>query len=108
MRYLVVRPSRRVGVAPNASPGSGSDTDEEAESKGEILGFLSFMLTVEDDYPVIYCYEIHLSPSTRGCGLGKHLMGLIEEIGGKVGVEKAMLTVFLRNNVGMKFYERIG
>jgi hypothetical protein len=30
-------------------------------------GFVSFMPTYEDDYPVIYCYEIHLSLSLRGC-----------------------------------------
>jgi hypothetical protein len=32
----------------------------------QIEGFASFMPTYEDDYPVIYCYEIHLSPALRG------------------------------------------
>ena len=31
-----------------------------------VEGFLSFMPTYEDDYPVIYCYEIHLSPALQG------------------------------------------
>jgi hypothetical protein len=29
-------------------------------------GFLSFMPTIEDQYPVIYCYEIHLSDALQG------------------------------------------
>lgn len=33
---------------------------------GKVEGFCSFMPTYEDDYPVIYCYEIHLSPDLQG------------------------------------------
>lgn len=32
----------------------------------KVEGFLSFMPTYEDDYPVIYCYEIHLSVGLQG------------------------------------------
>lgn len=32
----------------------------------KVEGFLSFMPTYEDDYPVVYCYEIHLSPTLQG------------------------------------------
>jgi N-alpha-acetyltransferase 40 len=31
-----------------------------------VEGFLSLMPTYEDGYPVIYCYEIHLSPALQG------------------------------------------
>jgi N-alpha-acetyltransferase 40 len=31
-----------------------------------IEGFCSFMPTEEDEYFVIYCYEIHLAPSLQG------------------------------------------
>jgi hypothetical protein len=34
--------------------------------KDQIEGFCSFMPTTEDDYCVVYCYEIHLSPSLQG------------------------------------------
>jgi hypothetical protein len=30
-------------------------------------GFVSFMPTYEDGYPVVYCYEIHLDPLLQGC-----------------------------------------
>ncbi len=32
----------------------------------KVVGFVSFMPTYEDDYPVIYCYEIHLSSALQG------------------------------------------
>ncbi|KAI9706568.1 MAG: hypothetical protein M1836_003575 [Candelina mexicana] len=70
--------------------------------------FLSFMFTIEDNHEVAYCYEIHVTDQLRGHGVGKHLMGVMEDTGRSVGVEKAMLTVFLKNEAGMRFYERLG
>ncbi|CAF9931539.1 MAG: hypothetical protein ALECFALPRED_005031 [Alectoria fallacina] len=71
-------------------------------------GFLSFMLTWEDGIEVIYCYEIHLDEHVRGRGMGKRLMGCLEEVGRKAEVKKAMLTVFKKNKAAVKFYERLG
>ncbi len=77
-------------------------------SQEEVVAFLSLMLTIEDGHEVVYCYEIHICEHLRGCGLGKHLMWVMESIGRNVGLEKAMLTVFLKNEAGVKFYERLG
>ena len=82
--------------------------DKDQDGFPELGGFLSFMLTYEDGYEVIYCYEIHLSPQLRGTGLGKRLMEMMEEVGKKARVEKAMLTVFKANRIAMTFYERLG
>ena len=71
-------------------------------------GFLSFMLTYEDGHEVIYCYEIHLATHLQGCGLGKHLMSMMEDFGSKFDVEKAMLTVFLENQPALNFYSALG
>ncbi|MCJ1322340.1 hypothetical protein MMC15_007688 [Xylographa vitiligo] len=71
-------------------------------------GFLSFMLTYEDGEEVIYVYEVHFAEALRKRGLGRLLMGLVEEVGRKVGVEKAMLTVFVANRGARSFYERLG
>jgi hypothetical protein len=35
------------------------------KKENQVLGFVSFMPTYEDDYPVIYCYEIHLSSALQ-------------------------------------------
>lgn len=91
MRYLLVK-----GVAENTVGG------------GEVEGFLSFMLTYEDGHEVVYCYEIHLKPVLRGNGVGKQLIGMMEEVGRKAGVAKAMLTVFVENGGALRFYEKLG
>ncbi len=78
------------------------------DTLSELSGFLSFMLTYEDGHEVIYCYEVHLSPQLQGMGLGKRLMEMMEEVGKKARVEKAMLTVFKANKAAMRFYERSG
>lgn len=44
----------------------------------------------------------------RGMGVGGRLMGVLEEVGRRAGVEKAMLTVFRRNEGAVGFYEGLG
>lgn len=82
------------------------DVDEEVDV--EVEGFCSFMLTYEDGHEVVYCYEVHLAPRARGLGIGKMLMGWVEGVGKQVGVEKAMLTVFMENVAARRFYEGLG
>ncbi|KAL8869112.1 MAG: hypothetical protein Q9174_004516 [Haloplaca sp. 1 TL-2023] len=79
-----------------------------SQSKLQIQGFLSFMLTYEDGHEVVYCYELHLDPALQGKGLGRHLMSLMEGAGQKSGVEKSMLTVFIDNQSALGFYSRLG
>ena len=85
-----------------------NEDDKGLDRLPDVEGFLSFMLTYEDGYEVIYCYEIHLWPQLRGTGLGKRLMEMMEEVGKKARVEKTMLTVFKANKAATTFYERLG
>jgi ribosomal protein S18 acetylase RimI-like enzyme len=73
-----------------------------------VLGFVSFMTTYEDGKEVLYCYEIHVDSSLQGQGLGGQLMGFLEEIGRRIGLEKVMLTVFKANGSAVRFYEKLG
>ena len=75
---------------------------------GPIQGFLSFMPTHEDSISCLYIYEIHLAPELRGSGLGSHLIKMVEGVAGRVGVEKVMLTCFVRNRGARRFYEKLG
>lgn len=84
---------------------AGGKQGDEADV---VEGFLSFMVTDEDHYEVIYCYELHLQPRLQGKGLGRRLMGLMEMVGARVGVEKAMLTVFRSNERAAKVYGKWG
>ncbi|CAG8228840.1 unnamed protein product [Penicillium olsonii] len=90
MKYLIVR------------------GESSGPSARDVTGFLSFMVTYEDGKEVVYCYEIHLSPTVRGQGIGKLLMERMEGVGRAVGLEKVMLTVFRSNGVATRFYERLG
>lgn len=36
------------------------------DTAGSLRGFTSFMPTMEEGEPVVYCYEIHLKPELRG------------------------------------------
>jgi ribosomal protein S18 acetylase RimI-like enzyme len=80
----------------------------EREGPGDFAGFLEYMVTYEDGYEVLYCYEIHLTPESQGQGLGEELMARFERVGAHIGLEKAMLTVFKSNRRAMTFYERVG
>lgn len=100
MRYLIARQGSRTINPELAEP--------PAPTQSQILGFLSFMVTYEDGKEVIYCYEIHLSPTAQGLGLGKQLMLTLEDIGRRIGLEKAMLTVFKSNTKALRFYDRLG
>lgn len=89
MRYILLR-------QPSNTPDSN------------LAAFTSFMLIPEDDEPVIYIYEIHLSPALRGTGIGKTLVNLVESIGRKVGVQMSVLTVFTANAHAEAFYRHLG
>ena len=73
-----------------------------------LAAFASFMLTYEDGREVVYVYEIHMVNEVRGSGLGKMLMGIVYEVGRRVGMEMVMLTVFVSNEGARSFYEKLG
>lgn len=75
---------------------------------GDLQGFLSCMITIEDDELVVYCYELHLVEAARGKGLGEVLMRRMEGFGRRAGMRKGMLTVFMENVGARRFYERVG
>ncbi|KAF3483961.1 uncharacterized protein GIQ15_03285 [Arthroderma uncinatum] len=95
MRYIVL-------VSENET------TSKDPLGISPIGGFLSFMVTQEDELPVLYCYEIHLAPEVQHRGVGKQLLRIFEDIGRNVGLRKGMLTVFKSNQSAVRFYEQIG
>ncbi|KAF7165490.1 hypothetical protein CNMCM5623_009612 [Aspergillus felis] len=101
MKYLIHRRSR------SGSP-EVTIADGISFQRGEILAFLSFMVTYEDGKEVIYCYEVHVAPKAQRLGIGMHLMMLLRSIGLKIGLEKAMLTCFRSNHRALRFYKSIG
>ncbi|TVY31341.1 N-alpha-acetyltransferase, partial [Lachnellula subtilissima] len=81
-------------------------SNEEEEG---VQGFASIMPTYEDDYPVLYIYEIHLCSALQGTGLANTLMKLILDIAHKIpSTQKVMLTCFTCNERAVRFYEKAG
>ncbi|KAL5359164.1 acyl-CoA N-acyltransferase [Aspergillus floccosus] len=93
MKYMILRQA------------AGKETSLD---NADFQGFLSFMVTYEDGCEVIYCYEVHLLPSAQGRGLGEMLMKRFADLGRRVGVEKAMLTVFKSNIKAIRLYKKLG
>ncbi|EER45175.1 GNAT family acetyltransferase Nat4 [Histoplasma capsulatum H143] len=113
MRYmLLVRNTTPTTCPPATESVSLIHMDEKSQTpetgRRELGGFLSFMVTYEDEIEVLYCYEIHLAPELQHRGLGKILLGYYEEIGRNIGLQKTMLTVFKANGSAIRFYERLG
>ncbi|TFB07294.1 hypothetical protein CCMA1212_000797 [Trichoderma ghanense] len=79
------------------------------DDTGTVKGFTSLMPTFENHEPVLYCYEVHLTPDLQGSGLGKHLMAQLIAIAENIpSTKKVMLTCFTSNANGLKFYEKLG
>lgn len=71
----------------------------------KMAGFVSFMVTYEDNHEVMYIYEIHFQKPYQGKGLGRILMDTVEEAAMKIGLEKIMLTVFRENVRASSWYQ---
>lgn len=97
MQYLLIR-----------TEGKGCEAGTQTDTEHEIVAFLSFMFTIEDDHPVVYIYEIHLGEAHRGSGLGRHLMRIVEHCARNGAMEKIMLTCFRCNTAAMAFYTKLG
>lgn len=116
MRFILIR------EAPSSPRDEGTRLDTPSESLDKtssqplnekddtILGFTSFVVELDPDnsLPQLYIYEIHLLPSLRGLGLGRHLMSLNEDIAKKIGLEKCILTVFTCNLQAEGMYRALG
>ncbi|KKY19494.1 putative gnat family acetyltransferase [Phaeomoniella chlamydospora] len=95
---------------PGSKPENNAKINDSLASDpppGQILGFISLMPTLEPPpHPVLYIYEIQLSPPLQSRGLGPRLVRLVEAMAVKIpGVEKCMLTVFKKNERARKMYE---
>ncbi|KAG4303881.1 hypothetical protein PORY_002735 [Pneumocystis oryctolagi] len=78
------------------------------QNQHNIVGFLSYQIVIEAGELVIYCYEIQVAQAYHGCSIGYHLMNIMENLGLKLGLQKAMLTVFNFNTLALCFYKKLG
>ncbi|GKZ01148.1 hypothetical protein MPSEU_001066200 [Mayamaea pseudoterrestris] len=75
----------------------------------DLVAFAHFRFELDDeerpDCVVLYVYEVQIASAFRKQGLGKKLMGYLEQIGRANTMEKIMLTVFKQNAIAMDFYK---
>lgn len=71
---------------------------------GNLKAFVHFRFEVEEDKPVVYCYEIQVESDVQRRGVGKFLMEIIHLIGHAFKLKKTMLTVFKHNESAFFFY----
>ncbi|WAQ81815.1 hypothetical protein PtA15_2A127 [Puccinia triticina] len=91
-----------------------ASTPDEGKSLLPVHGFLMWRFDFEECFSpeegmveVAYCYEIQLKPETRGKGLGKLLMEILERIGSSWAMKKLMLTVQTENENAVQFYRSL-
>lgn len=123
LKYILVEISEEQGTAQEVGEAPRDP------GKGRLRGFLSMMPTFENGEPVMYCYEVHVQPYLQGSvypnwsflftapvlmvrnrtGLAQLLMKYILQTAANIpNTEKTMLTCFVSNKRGRRFYERLG
>jgi GNAT superfamily N-acetyltransferase len=77
-----------------------------------IVGYTVFRFEWDDDeepeHPVLYCYELQVSKTVQGHGVGRQIMSLLVQIADKLKLWKVLLTCFTVNTHALKFYRNIG
>ncbi|KIM22755.1 hypothetical protein M408DRAFT_281348 [Serendipita vermifera MAFF 305830] len=62
----------------------------------------------EDEYEVLYCYELQTAASARRQGIGRQLMEWMKMFGAKHKMHKVMLTCQKENEGALAFYRSMG
>lgn len=86
------------------------------ELDGKIVGFVSFMLVLEDGLKKLYLYEIHVHPQYQHAKLGSSLINSFHRAAKYLDTledpllscKGTSLTVFSQNNIAHNWYEKLG
>lgn len=77
-----------------------------------IVGYTVFRFEWDDEeepeHPVLYCYELQVSKTVQGHGMGRQIMSLLVQVAEKLKLWKVLLTCFTVNAQALKFYRSIG
>ncbi|KAL9234587.1 hypothetical protein vseg_009443 [Gypsophila vaccaria] len=103
-REINASEARYIFVYKNRTLGSCEKKISMSEDNLDIVGFVHYRFTLEEDLPVLYIYELQLESDIQGMGLGRFLMQLLELIAQKSGMAAIVLTVQKRNVSAMFFY----
>ena len=77
--------------------------EKESDS---IAGFCNYRFVVEDQWVVLYVYELQICEAHQRKGLGRVLLNLAESIAKRTKMDGVMLTALKCNHKALHFYEK--
>ena len=82
---------------------------KSGQSNDQLIAFVHFRFELDYDekHPILYCYEIQVTKDYQSCGLGRHLMLMLQEIASKFQMKSVLLTCFRHNERSYKFYQNL-
>lgn len=72
------------------------------------MGFCNYRFDTEDEWLVLYVYELQIINQYRKKGLGKFLLMMTEKLAEIAQMQCVMLTVLKRNELAESFYTKNG
>jgi len=81
-----------------------------AECEGKVVGYLLFHPGYDTDRAIrlLHIVDLFVEESSRGKGVGQLLMRAVTEEGRREGSSALVWTVYTRNEMARRFYERFG
>jgi len=71
------------------------------------VAFSHFRFTLDNEDPVLYCYDLQLEECVSRKGLGKFIMKVLELVMIKNDLLKIMLIVFKHSEIGKSFFKDV-
>jgi ribosomal protein S18 acetylase RimI-like enzyme len=86
-RYILARQrsSSSSSSTEASSEGSGASAAAPAAASGALVGLVAFRFFIDEEFDVLYVYELQLAAAAQRKGLGKHFMQMCELIARKAG-----------------------
>ena len=73
------------------------------------LGFVNFRFDMDEDYDVVYLYEVQVDPKAQRKGIGSLLVRIVESVARENNITKVVLTSHRNNLSSQRFFrEKLG
>lgn len=75
----------------------------------QLVGFmcLRFEIGADKNESALYVYELHIHSDFQRQGLGEELIRMARHLAVEFKMDKIMLTVFMNNDIALKFYNKL-
>lgn len=70
------------------------------------IGFSHFRFDMDNNLPVLYCYELQVEQTYQGKGFGSIMVDMLFKIAQLTKMQKIVVTVFNHNPLSLKFFRK--